>query len=234
MKKISRRNFIKIGISVIAAFGLVNNPLKLIASNSPDDDWVMPEEGRISFVSGKVFINNNRGDVGDIVKEGDVVKTGDNSEAEIEIRDYAVFHIKENSTVLLEDVLLSPRVEVKKGWFLAIIKRETQFDVGTPLVLAGVRGTVLFVNVLNDEEAYLCDCNGKVDLGDTATGDAVQNIISGYHKAFTLRRRGGGLDIKSAKLLYHNDSAILQMSDRFNRETMVFRNKAKEKKSGSY
>jgi len=48
---------------------------------------------------------------------------------------------------------LSPRVEVKKGWFLAIIKRETQFEVGTPLVLAGVRGTVLFVNVLNDEEA---------------------------------------------------------------------------------
>ncbi len=81
-----------------------------------------------------------------------MVKTGVNSEAEIEIRDYAVFHIKENSTVLLEDVLLSPRVEVKKGWFLAIIKRETQFEVGTPLVLAGVRGTVLFVNVLNDEE----------------------------------------------------------------------------------
>ncbi len=48
---------------------------------------------------------------------------------------------------------MSPRVEVKKGWFLAIIKRETQFEVGTPLVLAGVRGTVLFVNVLNDEEA---------------------------------------------------------------------------------
>ncbi len=55
MKKISRRNFIKIGISAIAAFGLVNNPLKLIASNSPDDDWVVPEEGRVSFVSGEVL-----------------------------------------------------------------------------------------------------------------------------------------------------------------------------------
>jgi len=75
MKKISRRNFIKIGISAIAAFGLVNNPLKLIASNTSDDDWVMPEEGRVSFASGEVFINNSRGDVGDIVKEGDVVKT---------------------------------------------------------------------------------------------------------------------------------------------------------------
>lgn len=234
MKKISRRNFIKIGISAMAAFGLVNNPLKPIASNTSDDDWVVPEEGRVSFVSGEVFINNNRADVGDIVKEGDVVKTGDNSEAEIEIRDYAVFHIKENSTVLIEDILLSPRVEVKKGWFLAIIKRETQFEVGTPLVLAGVRGTVLFINVLNDEEAYLCNCNGKIDLEDTATGDVVKNIVSGYHKAFTLSRRGDGLDIESAKLLYHNDSDILQIADRFKRETMAFRNKAKEKKSGSY
>ncbi|HEA67331.1 MAG TPA: hypothetical protein ENI07_10990, partial [Desulfobacterales bacterium] len=197
-----------------------------------DEDWIMPEEGRVSFVSGEVFINNNRGDVGDTVREGDVVKTGDNSEAEIEIRDYAVFLIKENSTVLLEDVFSSPKVEVKKGWFLAIIKRETLFEVGTPLVLAGVRGTVLFVNVLNDEEAYLCDCNGKVDLEDTATGDVVQNIVSNYHKAFTLNRRSDGLGIERAKLLYHNDSDILQMADRFNRETMVFRNKAKEKKSG--
>ena len=137
MKKISRRNFIKIGISAIAAFVLVKNPLKLIASNTSDEDWIMPEEGRVSFVSGEVFINNNRGDVGDTVREGDVVKTGDNSEAEIEIRDYAVFLIKENSTVLLEDVFSSPKVEVKKGWFLAIIKRETRFEVGTPLVLAG-------------------------------------------------------------------------------------------------
>ncbi len=232
MKKISTRNFIKIGISAIAAFVLVKNPLKLIASNTSDEDWIMPEEGRVSFVSGEVFINNNRGDVGDTVREGDVVKTGDNSEAEIEIRDYAVFLIKENSTVLLEDVFSSPKVEVKKGWFLAIIKRETLFEVGTPLVLAGVRGTVLFVNVLNDEEAYLCDCNGKVDLEDTATGDVVQNIVSNYHKAFTLNRRSDGLGIERAKLLYHNDSDILQMADRFNRETMVFRNKAKEKKSG--
>ena len=232
MKKISTRNFIKIGISAIAAFVLVKNPLKLIASNTSDEDWIMPEEGRVSFVSGEVFINNNRGDVGDTVREGDVVKTGDNSEAEIEIRDYAVFLIKENSTVLLEDVFSSPKVEVKKGWFLAIIKRETRFEVGTPLVLAGVRGTVLFVNVLNDEEAYLCDCNGKVDLEDTATGDVVQNIVSNYHKAFTLNRRSDGLGIERAKLLYHNDSDILQMADRFNRETMVFRNKAKEKKSG--
>ena len=234
MKKISRRNFIKIGISAIAAIGLVKNPLKLIASNSPDDDWVMPEEGRVSFASGEVFINNSRGDVGDIVKEGDVVKTGDNSEAEIEIRDYAVFHIKENSTVFIEDILVSPRVDVKKGWFMAIIKRETQFEVGTPLVLAGVRGTVLFLNVLNDEEAYFCDCRGKIDLEDTATGDVVQNVVSSYHKAFTLRKRGGGLDIESAKLLYHKDSDILKMADRFSRETLVFKNKAKKKESGSY
>jgi hypothetical protein len=234
MEKISRKNFIKVGISAIAAFGLVNNPLKLIASDSTDDDWVMPEEARVSFASGEVFINNSRGDVGDIVREGDVVNTGDNSEAEIEIRDYAVFHIKENSTVLIEDILLSPRVEVKKGWFLAIIKRETQFEVGTPLVLAGVRGTVLFINVLNDEEAYLCDCNGKVDLEDSATGDVAQNIVSSYHKAFTLRKRGSGLDIERAKLLYHKDSDILQMDDRFNRETMVIRNKANKKRPASY
>ena len=79
----------------------------------------------------------------------------------------------------------------------------------------------------------MCDCNGKVDLEDIATGDVVQNIVSSYHKAFTLRKRAEGLDIESAKLLYHKDSDILQMADRFTRETMVIRNKSK-KKSASY
>ena len=128
MKKMSRRSFIKIGMAAVAAVGLTRNPLKLIASDSPDDEWVMPEQCRISFVSGEVFINDRRGDVGDSVREGDVVKTGVNSEAEIEMRDYAVFHIKEKSSVLIDDVLSSPRVDVRKGWFLAIIKRETRFD----------------------------------------------------------------------------------------------------------
>jgi hypothetical protein len=229
---INRRNFIKLGLSAAAAFVMMKNPFRLFASNSEDEEWVLPEEGRISFASGDVFVNNTSVDVGDPVKEGDVVRTGADSEAEIEIRDYAIFHIKESSTVRVDNMFIKPRVDVKKGWFLAIIKRETQFEVGTPLVLAGVRGTVLFVNVLNDEEEYICDCNGKIDLEES--GQVVKKIAAKYHMAYTLRRTSGELEIKRAKLLYHTDDDILKMSDRFSRETMVIRTKASQKTGSSY
>jgi hypothetical protein len=231
---INRRDFIKAGISAAAAFALIKNPLRLFASGSKDEDWVMPEECRLSFVSGRVFVNNDRADFGDAVKEGDVVRTGPGSEAEIEIRDYAVFHIKEESTVRIDDVFLNPRVDVKKGWFLAIIKKGTQFEAGTPLVLAGVRGTVMFMNVLSDDETYFCDCNGRIDLKDRDSGSIVENVVAHYHKSLALRRSGGELDIGSAGMLYHHDEDILKMADRFSRETAVFKNKVEQKGGSAY
>ncbi len=118
MEALSRRKFIRMGISAALAFFITKMPLKLFPANSTEEDWVMPGEGRIIFISGEVRVNGIRVDIGDPLKEGDVLETGENSEAEIEIRDYAIFHVKANSTVQIEDIFKSPRINVKKGWFL--------------------------------------------------------------------------------------------------------------------
>jgi len=224
-----RREFIRMIFGTTVAALLVRHPFRLIAA-SRSEEWEMPMEGRISFAAGDVYVNEVRVESGVLVGEGDTIRTGTGSEADVEIRDFAVFHLKEKSSVTTESILSQPKIRVKKGWFLLIVKRKNGFMVESPTALAGVRGTVIFFNVLDEKKTYFCDCNGKVTLSDPKTGNPVKNIVSQYHTAFQLNRGTERVEFERAKLLYHNDEDILKIADRFKRETLVFRKDRESKR----
>jgi hypothetical protein len=219
------------GIGVAGSFFLLRSPFNSLAGTR-ESDWEAPMEGRVSFVLGDVFINDQAASEGDAVSEGDVIRTGPDSAAEVEIKDFSIFHIKENTEVEIEDILTSPKVKVRKGWFLIIVRKDTPFEVDTPTVLAGVRGTVFFFKVYDDDTAYVCDCNGKIELFDSRSGESLTLIKSNYHKAFDLNREGGTVSVKRTRLRYHEDNDILRMAGRFPQETRVI--KDKQEKGGGY
>jgi hypothetical protein len=219
------------GIGAVGAFLLLRNPYNLI-SGSRESDWQPPVQGRLSYVFGDVFINGTAASEGDLVSEGDVIKTGPESAADVEIQDVSIFHIKENTEILVENVLASPKIKVRKGWFLVIVKRDIPFEVDTPTVLAGVRGTVFFFKVYNENNVYLCDCNGKIELFDSFSGESLKLVKSHYHTAFDLNREGGAVTVQRAKLRYHEDDDILRMAGQFPNETRVF--KEKQRGGSSY
>ena len=223
----TRREFIRMGIGAAGALFLLRNPYGLIAG-SRESDWTAPVQGRMSYVLGDVFINDNPASVGDPVSEGDVIRTGMDSAADVEVKDFSIFHIKESTEIEVNNILSSPKVKVKKGWFLVIVKKNTPFEVDTPTVLAGVRGTVFFFKVYDDDNVYMCDCNGKIELFDSRSGATLKLVKSYYHTAFDLNREQGAVSVKRTRLRYHEDDDILRMADRFPDETRVFR----EKKEG--
>jgi hypothetical protein len=231
MKKISRREFIRTGVAVTLVSLFARIPFKLFSSQSQEaGPWTEPLEARVSFISGEFFINGNKASVGDKISAGDTIQTGFLSEADIEMQDYAIFHMKANTSIEIDDIVSEAKVKVKKGWFLGIVKKGKQFQVSTPTVLAGVRGTVLFVNVFSDDRAYFCDCNGKIDIMDSKSMNQLQTVESVHHTAFTIQRAGTGVQMTRAKLLYHTDSDILRMAKRFPQETKTF----KESKGGDH
>jgi len=231
MTRITRRDFIRMGIGASAALLLVRNPYRLI-QGARESDWEMPREGRISFVLGEVFLNDGPALQGDLVSLGDVIRTGQKSEAEVELRDYSIIHIKENTVIEVENILTTPALKIRKGWFLVIVRKGTPFEVFTPTVLAGVRGTVFFFYVYDDDTAYLCDCNGKIELSDVRTGELLRQISSQYHTAFDVKREGGTVAVEKTKMRYHEDDDILRMAGRFPRETQIF--KRKKEGNGGY
>jgi len=222
MERISRREFIRAGLGSAAAAALLRDPFRLFAA-ARKDGWATPVEARISYASGEVFLNDARAGSGSPVARGDTIRTGLGSEAEVEVRDYSVFNIRENSVVRLNDALAAPEMEVKKGWFLVIVKKGTPVKLKTPMVLAGIRGTVVFLNVLGDDQSYLCNCNGKVELVDPRTGEEVRTVSSSYHTAYQVGVSQARVSLVRAGLLYHTDDDILRMAGRFRRETEVFR-----------
>ena len=227
MERFTRRQFIRMGIGAAGFFLFLKRPFQLRAG-AGEPEWEAPTEGRVSYILGDVFINDKAASVDDAVSRGDVIRTGPDSEADVDIRDFSIFHIKENTEVEIEDILTSPKVRVKKGWFLIIVRKDTPLEVDTPTVLAGVRGTVFFFKVYDDDMVYMCDCNGKIELFDSRTGEALDLIRSYYHTAFDLTREKDTVSVKRTGLRYHEDEDILRIGNRFPIETRVFR----EKKEG--
>jgi hypothetical protein len=231
MERMTRRGFIRMGAGAAVSALLLRDPFSLVAA-SRDREWEPPREGRISFASGRVEVNGRAAGAGDPLASGDVISTGRGSQADVEIRDVAVFHIKEDTEVALEELLARPSLRVARGWFLTIVKRKTPFQAATPTVLAGVRGTVFFLRVYDRERTYLCDCNGKLDLYDAGSGRQLRSVSSVYHTAFLLSRVDGGVQIERSGLLYHEDQDILRMSERFRRETAIFRQEQEQQGGG--
>lgn len=221
--ELTRREIIRAGVASAAAIVAASAPLSLLASRR-GKDWTMPAEGRIGYASGQVYVNGRQAVSGDPVSAEDLVETGPGSQVDIEMRDYSIFHLRENGSVLVGDILSSPSVSVKRGWFLMIVKKGTPLEVRTPTVLAGIRGTVIFFNVLEERPEYFCTCNGSIELVNPFSGALIRTVKSRYHAAYYLSGTRGAVELAKAGLLYHTDEDILRMAGRFSRETMVFRN----------
>ena len=223
MERMDRRSFLRLGAGAFITALFSRKALPLFSSQQQEEEWVAPTAARVGYLSGRLLINGREATSGDEIGEGDLLETKEDSEADIEIRNFAIFHMKAETTVEVNDIFKAARVTVKKGWFLTIVKSGKNFTVTTPMVLAGVRGTVLFINVLDSKRIYICDCNGTVDLVEAAGKYRLKTIESDYHTAYNLKRTGSGLQITRAGLFYHHDRDILKISERFVKETEVFR-----------
>ncbi len=222
MVRMNRREFFRMGAGLLGA-ALVTKCAVPLFSSQGSEQWVPPESAAVRYISGVLLVNGIRAEPGMVLNAGDHLETGDWSEAEIEIQDYAVFRMKANSVVEIDDIFQDAAVTVRNGWFLAVVRKKKEFSVLTPMVLAGVRGTVFFINVLDAERLYLCDCNGTVDLKNAMDGRILKTVTSEYHTAFNLSKMQNGVAITSAGQKYHHDSDILKMARRFPEETEVFK-----------
>jgi hypothetical protein len=128
------------GAGLIGAVMVTKCAVPLFAPQEAEQ-LVPPESTAVRYVSGVLLVNPKGAEPGTQLNAGDRLETGDRSEAEIETSDYALFHIKENSIVEIDDILQDAAVTVRKGWFLAVVRKMKEFSLSTPMVLAGVRGT---------------------------------------------------------------------------------------------
>lgn len=166
--------------------------------------------GVMTYLEGDVFINDLPAEIGDPISSLDTIETGSNSYCEVIFGQSNIFHLDENTLTQIN--WGESDIQLKKGAIGSVFTKlgkflngEKDFTISTPLTVAGVRGTAFFVKVEDDNNTYLCLCQGKLKVD---AGDSQLTMESGHHKAYRFTKNGNTVEKESAPLLYHDDAKM--------------------------
>jgi hypothetical protein len=167
----------------------------------------------ITYMEGTVTIDGRSAAIGDTVPLGSVVTTSEQSLADIEFSARNVMRLSESTTLVFNPRNLQTGSELRLGALTLVLKNLPSGSVGenllvrTPTVVAGVRGTSFFVKVESPSSAYVCACNGVVQvLG--ADGSLLRELIASHHKAVRVAGSTDQPQVTDAPLLYHTDEDV--------------------------
>lgn len=156
-------------------------------------------ENILSYLEGEVWVtlqgSEFQGDFGMELSDGDIVETGPDGLAVIDLGNYGVLKITENTTLKLETTGRNTHLDLQSGsLFTKVAKLTTDsFNVQTDSVVAGIRGTEFFMSygktIEESPDIWLCVNEGTVEVGIENTEDSL------------LVNEGEGITILSGKKL---------------------------------
>ncbi len=171
------------------------------------------QRGNIVSLFGDVLRNGRPLVPGDTIMTGDELATGPGS-AVVFVVGRDAFRLREDSRMTVErgGTLNSVSVlRVIAGAVTSVWGPGSRREIITPTVTAGIRGTGVFSQVLNDPDGkvrtYFCNCYGTVALeagSDRLTSEA------DYHQGFWSEGTAAGptTSLQAARALFHTDGEL--------------------------
>ncbi len=127
--------------------------------------------GVVTFVKGKVTINDVKARIGSKVTQNDTIVSGANSTAVVQFQKNALMVIKAKTTVNLQAIAKKNNktalnvIQQKGSTFHKIIKGKADYSVTTPTAVAGVRGTSFNVYVTK-KKSKISLLHGRVEVAN--------------------------------------------------------------------
>jgi len=126
--------------------------------------------GIVTFIHGSLKINNQDAAMGSRIQKGDMLLTGGNSLAVVQISQTAVITLRAGTELKFDDLLNNQNethtilLNLTKGsTFHKVIRKGSDYSVKTPTIVASVRGTSFEVNT-EDNKSRVSLLNGKVKV----------------------------------------------------------------------
>ncbi len=134
---------------------------------------------------GDILLNGQRMLPQQTVQTGDQIQTGPGSRLVFVIGD-AAFHVRQNSRLSVERGATLNAVSLLRlltGAVVSVFGRGPQRAISTPTLTAGIRGTGVYTEVMDDQggRTYFCNCYGTVDV---ARGPERVVSQASYHQSF--------------------------------------------------
>ncbi|MDP2417964.1 MAG: iron dicitrate transport regulator FecR [Hydrogenophaga sp.] len=164
----------------------------------------------VEFV-GDIALNGQRMLPQQHIQTGDVIATGPGSRLVFVVGD-AAFHVRQNSRITVERGATLNTVSLLRmltGAVVSVFGRGTRRAIVTPTLTAGIRGTGVYTEIMDDQggRTYFCNCYGTVDV--SAGGGARVVSESSYHQSFWGEPEArNGRFLRPANAINHTDEEL--------------------------
>lgn len=197
--------------------------LKFLAASSlstlASSAFAEPVNSNIHRAQGDIRINDQVLTPATIIKAGDTITTGENTE--FVFRFGLDAHLmRSNSQLQLEseeDNGFIDTLRIFSGAILSVFGRANKHII-TPVATVGIRGTGTYFEV-RDNETYLCTCYGGTDIQSNANPDITDKINTGHHESPRyIRDTSEGSYIEEAPVKNHSDTELIMLESTVGRE----------------
>lgn len=142
------------------------------------------EKGLISYMEGEVTVRRQGGrisaEIGTELSAGDVVSTGPGALAILSLSDRGEVKLRESTEMSIDSLGTRTAVTLQRGGIFSRIRKlfgSEDYEVLTPSMVAGVRGTEFFVaygrKIEDQYDVWLCVNEGAVEVALPAEEAAV-------------------------------------------------------------
>jgi len=174
----------------------------------------VPTMQGINTIKGEVRVNDAAARVGQNLANGDVVSTGDASEALYVIGDSAFF-LRANGRVRIESNVSGKVVMRLLAGAMASVFGKGQHSLQTATATVGVRGTAAYLDT-SGPSTYFCLCYGEADLSLAARPGQPLGLTTRHHESpFYIAANG---TLTSAPTIGHTDTELIFLEALFGRE----------------
>ncbi len=215
----SRRRLVR---ALLLASATPVSLLSLIGQGRAMSD--LPIVEGVQVFSGDVTINGVPVQAGQLIRAGDVVRTGGgDSHVTIVIGQHA-YLLRENSEIefSFEDIAegeasaLSGSIDVVTGAMLAVFAK-SNVEITTPLATIGIRGTACYVDSA-EEKTYICVCYGTGDFFTARDRHFLETVTTSHHdEPRYIYPPGGTLAIEKAPVIDHTNDELRMLEALVNR-----------------
>lgn len=163
------------------------------------------KSGRLYFLIGDVQVNGQPAKLNQILHNRDIIKTGEESSAEILLGKQTGVQIRSNSLAVLVIEKDGWEIDTKKGAVLSLVDKGKHYRVKSPSAVAAVRGTIFYTNAYSDSAIYVCTCNGSVDIqfnGET------KSVSAAHHQGFSVVKDAENAHLLTSGMKEHTDLEI--------------------------
>jgi len=212
MNNTERRRLLKFLLAGSVAYPAASSAFWFFGN---DEEEAKPKQ--IHRWSGSIKINGHSLQPTSIIRPGDTIETGENSEIVFSLGKDAHLLRSNTSMALNNNNDAVDALRLISGAVLSVFGTGNK-QIYTPVATIGIRGTGTYFEI-SENETYLCTCYGTTQIASNKDPSITDSVSTRHHDAPRyIRNTYEGAFIEEAPVRNHSDAELIMLESTVGRE----------------